>query len=1093
MSRLALLALLVTSLSALDAEPPFQPGPVEPIVLRAVEVSFAGLGSSEPGRTPVADIAGDQGLHVLLHQTPARGERLLPSPDGRFLALVNGQVYDLQNQTLVFRNQALGEPQFWDGNRVVFSNGVVDAAQSGWARVRAAAPKGMQQTADFWPGQQGRGRSRYYRVEAPAGQSLVIRGWFPAPGYDVCIMDLRSGPNSQGWRYVAAAVDPTTLTVLAAYVGPQPNERGGQDRRNLSKVLHTLVRDPACAALCPIDRATACGGFREAVGASMERAYWSADLLPDGRIQYVRQRHVPGATLSCRWSDDAQSMITLQADRFTRWSNDWSRIGWIDTLSYGSHRPLAIQGTRLCLRIEGRAVWCDLATLTCSDARSPSDWFRPRVARNGAVPALVASADEQRLIPLHPDRPAGKVASGMLPGERGAWCRDGRNLHVLAGVQATLRSFDLGDAGPARLVSPPDGTAIAVVFSSRIIKVDLVAGTTTTAAIDQPLASVGLRPADDHLALAHPARRWPEADLHLGKELVRLDLERGTSRRWSLSTLCGLGPVQPGNVTIDLAGTLSDGRVVIACDRFSAKTSSKWTVAVDPEGVLPTVRSEACGSLANLDEPLPGLVTGDATGGMVVWQLAGNHAMRIKADASGACVIAEDGLVAMPRNLSQVATVVFDGRRAPISAFDLLLNRPDIILERIGLAPATTIALLREAWRRRIVRLGYDPAKLQLPASAGEMPAVRILDRPVGLTTTRDRIDLRFTIDGANDRAVRVCARIGGVTVAETTVAAGKDGRTGELRGLQLGRGINRIELAPLSTGGLGIPDRLVLRRDGPPGRTVVAALGVSRYREPGRDLQFAAADARDLAAALGGRSLVLTDAEVARERLPEVRRHLGQAGIDDLAVIVVAGHGLLDRSMQYRIATHDTDFADPAGRGIVLDELLDALRASPARRRLVLIDTCHAGEVEPAEMQASVARLGAVAGAAARGLRPARTAAARPPQPTPEPPGPTPGQAARILFQDAGRDDGITILAACRGDEASWESPVWGHGAFTAALLEGFSGRKADADGDGAIDLAELGAWAAVRVPQLTSDQQHPEVRAGDLDREVIVVPATR
>jgi uncharacterized caspase-like protein len=223
------------------------------------------------------------------------------------------------------------------------------------------------------------------------------------------------------------------------------------------------------------------------------------------------------------------------------------------------------------------------------------------------------------------------------------------------------------------------------------------------------------------------------------------------------------------------------------------------------------------------------------------------------------------------------------------------------------------------------------------------------------------------------------------------------------------------------------------------------------------------------------------------------VRRHLGQAGIDDLAVIVVAGHGLLDRSMQYRIATHDTDFADPAGRGIVLDELLDALRASPARRRLVLIDTCHAGEVEPAEMQASVARLGAVAGAAARGLRPARTAAARPPQPTPEPPGPTPGQAARILFQDAGRDDGITILAACRGDEASWESPVWGHGAFTAALLEGFSGRKADADGDGAIDLAELGAWAAVRVPQLTSDQQHPEVRAGDLDREVIVVPATR
>jgi len=1092
--RLAFLALLLANLPAWDPGQPVAPGQVEPIVVQAVEFTRPGLGSSAPSERAVPDAAGERGLHVLLHKMPARGERLLPSPDGRFLAIIRGEVYDLQSQTLVFRNSTLGTPQFWDGSRVVFDNGVVDAARPGWARTHAATPNGVQQASGFWSGQQGRGRSRYYRIEAPAGQTAIVREWFPTPGYDVCLIDMIV-PGVPGWRYAAVAVDPTNLTVLAAFVGPRPNGNGGQSGINLDQVLHTLVRDPTCIARCPLDHVIACGGFRQAVGASVQNAYWRTDLLPDGRLQRIREPLIQGATLSCRWSDDAHTAITMQPDRFTQWTSDWHRIGWVDTLSFGTHRPLAVDGTRLCLRIEGRAIWCDFATLVCADANPPIAWWRPRVNQDGAIPVLIASSDERRRIPLHPGRSAGKVSSGMLPSERAAWCRDGRDMHVLADAQATLRSFDLGENGPAMLVSPPDGRTVAVVQPKRILHLDLASGSTNQIPLDQPIAPADLPRPDNDLALAPSARRWPIADLQIGKELVRVDLQRGTTRRWKLSSLATVDHAKPGDGQASLAGTLSDGRVVITCNNWPAKEEAAWVVAVDPDGRLPAVRTDACRAMSGFDEPVPGLVTASDPDGMLLWRVDGNHVLRLKADANGAFVVGSDGLVAIPRHLTQAATVVFEGRRAPISAFDLLLNRPDIILERIGLADPAMIALLREAWRRRIVRLGLNPADMKPPTTAAGLPTVRILDRPTGLATTRDRLDLRFAIDGADDRAVRVQARIGGITIAETSIAAKKGERTGEFRGIQLGRGINRIELVPFSTGGLGIPDRLVLRREGPPGRTVVAALGVSRYRESGRDLQFAAADARDLAAALGGRSLVLTDAEVARERLPEVRRHLGQAGIDDLAIIVVAGHGLLDRSMQYRIATHDTDFADPAGRGIVLDELLDALRASPARRRLVLIDTCHAGEVEPAEMQASLARLGAVAGAAARGLRPARTAAARPPvqTPTPAAPGPTPGQAARILFQDAGRDDGITILAACRGDEASWESPAWGHGAFTAALLEGFSGRKADADGDGAIDLAELGAWAAVRVPQLTSDQQHPEVRAGDLDREVIVVPATR
>jgi hypothetical protein len=48
----------------------------------------------------------------------------------------------------------------------------------------------------------------------------------------------------------------------------------------------------------------------------------------------------------------------------------------------------------------------------------------------------------------------------------------------------------------------------------------------------------------------------------------------------------------------------------------------------------------------------------------------------------------------------------------------------------------------------------------------------------------------------------------------------------------------------------------------------------------------------------------------------------------------------------------------------------------------------------------------------------------------------PSAAQVAQAMFADVGWDDGITVLAACCGDEASWESPAWGHGAFTRAIL---------------------------------------------------------
>jgi hypothetical protein len=61
----------------------------------------------------------------------------------------------------------------------------------------------------------------------------------------------------------------------------------------------------------------------------------------------------------------------------------------------------------------------------------------------------------------------------------------------------------------------------------------------------------------------------------------------------------------------------------------------------------------------------------------------------------------------------------------------------------------------------------------------------------------------------------------------------------------------------------------------------------------------------------------------------------------------------------------------------------------------------------------------------------------------------------------------GRAVLAATTDDTPATEG-IDNHGVFTYALLEGLS--QADTNGDGIVDVAELGAFVRRRVPELTS-----------------------
>jgi len=226
-----------------------------------------------------------------------------------------------------------------------------------------------------------------------------------------------------------------------------------------------------------------------------------------------------------------------------------------------------------------------------------------------------------------------------------------------------------------------------------------------------------------------------------------------------------------------------------------------------------------------------------------------------------------------------------------------------------------------------------------------------------------------------------------------------------------------------------------------------VLSIGVSQYKAPGNDLQYAAKDARDLVSALKGNegklfarveTRTLTDAQATRQDIEEALDWLAkQATADDYVIVFVAGHGNIDSLGHYYYVPHDYE----PGRertAVRWTFFHDTLSRLPGKRFLIL-DTCRAG------------------GAGGLG----------------SPVSPT--DALKGLAEQ-----GLITYAACMAGEFSFEARGQGpvqNGYFTCALIEALSG-KADTNSDGVVTLAEVDAYVANRVKGLSNGLQNPTMQ---------------
>lgn len=413
--------------------------------------------------------------------------------------------------------------------------------------------------------------------------------------------------------------------------------------------------------------------------------------------------------------------------------------------------------------------------------------------------------------------------------------------------------------------------------------------------------------------------------------------------------------------------------------------------------------------------------------------------------------------------------------------FDAIMNRPDLVMASSPYVDQAYLEVLTAAWEKRMKRLGMSD--LQMPSST---PYITIENRNELTTNTNDRtIQLSLSIRDSVDRLEKIMIWVNDVPLF------GRDGM--ELNhehqdkvsiDIPLLPEKNYIKFSATNSNGVSsLAETMEIHSFAEDDPTLyLVTLGTSKYKDSRFDLEYAAKDATDLASLFKEtdqfkdvQSLVLTDDQVTHQSIDDIRVFLNDAGPNDVVILFVAGHGLLDNELDYYLATHETDFLDPTSTGISYEALESLLESIAALRKVLFMDTCHSGEIDKEDVSIELAEVQQEEGniqfrSSGNGVLSTNKGAAQT------------SMLSRELFADMRSGTGANVVSSAGGVEFAMESDQWNNGLFTYCLLNGIQTKDADLNGDGAIMLSELQEYVGQKVSRMSGGKQQPTSRVENL-----------
>lgn len=407
---------------------------------------------------------------------------------------------------------------------------------------------------------------------------------------------------------------------------------------------------------------------------------------------------------------------------------------------------------------------------------------------------------------------------------------------------------------------------------------------------------------------------------------------------------------------------------------------------------------------------------------------------------------------------------------------DVKYNRPDKVLEAIGCTDTALINSYRKAYFKRIKKLGIDTTSFRggysVPESDFENRDVIEYEQKNDKLTIRIKgVDSTYKLDRFN------------IWVNEIPLF-GQKGFNIKKRNrnnldtnitIQLSQGENRIETSVLNVNGTE-SYRMPLQVNYSPEikskeKLHFIGIGIDKFADTTYNLQYSVKDIRDLSKKLkekfgDGVSIdTLFNENVTIAKVKALKKKLLQTSINDKVIISYSGHGLLSKEYDYYLSTYSVNFEKPQINGLPYDELENLLDSIPARKKLMLIDACHSGEVDKDEVFAMNNTADSMGLSKPKG---GKTINSKSNQQL--------GlknsfELMQSLFVNVGKSTGATIISAAAGNQFALERGNLKNGVFTYCILEAMKNNST-------MTVSQLKSAVGKRVVELTNGLQKPTSR---------------
>lgn len=405
---------------------------------------------------------------------------------------------------------------------------------------------------------------------------------------------------------------------------------------------------------------------------------------------------------------------------------------------------------------------------------------------------------------------------------------------------------------------------------------------------------------------------------------------------------------------------------------------------------------------------------------------------------------------------------------------DVRYNRPDKVLQAIGNTDTLLIRSYARAYEKRIKKLGIDTLQFQEGYSV-----------PLADFTNRDDIEfeqktdrLMLKIKGADsiynlDRFnvwINESPIFGqrGISIREQNAHS-----FDTIISIKLSQGENRIETSITNVNGTESyrmplfvnykPDHLQKEM------AYFIGIGIDKFADSKYNLQYSAKDIRDLSKKLKEKYKndiiidTLFNENVTISNIKALKQKLQQTSVNDKVIISYSGHGMLSKDFDYYLSTYSVNFDKAEEDGLPYDELENLLDSIPARKKLMLIDACHSGEVDKDDLMAinslDTSKI-------KRGVKPVAYK--------------NEGhlglknsfELMQSLFVNVGKSTGATIISAAAGTQFALEGvDNLPNGVFTYCILEAMNKYPT-------MKISELKKIVGERVVEITKGLQKPTSR---------------